>query len=107
MSDEELTTGLQSKSSRTEHLKPWQFKKGQSGNPEGKKVGTVSLKVFAKNYIQNLTDEEKLEYLEGLDKDKVWEMAEGKADTKTDLTSGGEKINQVLVKFIDVPPTSN
>ena len=77
----------QPKSRRSAHLKPWQFKKGQSGNPEGKKKGTVSLKKFAQSYIQDLTDEEKLEYLEGLDKDKIWEMAEGKP--KQDIEHGG------------------
>lgn len=90
--DEE--TGLQSKS-KTEHLKPWQFKKGQSGNPSGKKPGTISLKVFAKNYIQGLTDEEKLDFLEGIDKKTVWEMAESKP--KQDIGhSGSLTISQVL-----------
>lgn len=68
-----------------EHLKPWQFKPGQSGNPSGKKKGTVSLKTFAKKYIQELSDEEKLEFLAGLNKKDVWEMAEGKPDTKSDV----------------------
>lgn len=90
----EEETGLQSKSSRTEHLKPWQFKKGQSGNPEGKKKGTISLKRFAQNYIQDLTEDEKLEFLEGIDKDKIWEMAEGKAkqDVEVDATISGPSI---------------
>jgi len=42
------------------------------------KPGTISLKRFAKEYIQNLPDEEKLKFMEGLDKKTVWEMAEGK-----------------------------
>lgn len=70
---------------KTDHLKPWQFKPGQSGNPSGKKKGTVSLKTFAKKYIQELSDEEKLEFLAGLNKKDVWEMAEGKPDTKSDV----------------------
>ena len=90
---DEEETGLQSKS-RTDHLKPWQFKKGQSGNPAGKKLGTISLKVFAKNYIQGLTDEEKLDFLEGIDKRTVWEMSEGKA--KQDLDISGEIVSKVI-----------
>ena len=74
-----------------EWLKPWQFKPGQSGNPKGLPKGTKSLKVFAREMIQDMTDEEKVEYLKGIDKDKIWEMAEGKAkqDTEIDLSVSG------------------
>ena len=100
--DTEMQSG-----SRTEHLKPWQFKKGQSGNPGGKKPGTVSLKTFAKHYIQTLTDEEKLEYLEGLNKKDVWEMAEGKAEAKTDVTSKGEKLEGNTIVFTNFSDETN
>ena len=91
---EEEKTGLQSKNSRTAHLQPWQFKKGQSGNPSGKKPGTISLKVFAKNYIQNLDEDEKLEFLEGMNKDTIWEMAEGRA--KQDVEVSGELTSKIV-----------
>ena len=92
--DEE--TGLQAKNSKAEHLKPWQFQPGQSGNPSGKKPGTVSLKVFAKNYIQELDNEEKLKFMEGIDKRTVWEMAEGKP--KQDVEVSGE-LNSKIVRL--------
>lgn len=77
---------------RLEALKPWQFKPGQSGNPSGRPKGAVSLKEYAKRMLQEMTEEEKLEFMRGLDKDKVWEMAEGKAQSNTDITSGGKPI---------------
>ena len=94
MEDTDLDTGFQSKNSRTEHLKPWQFQPGQSGNPSGKPKGTVSLKTFAKNYILNLSDEEKLEFMKGIDKKTIWEMAEDKAGQGVNVT--GEIVSKVI-----------
>ncbi len=81
--------------------RPWLFKPGQSGNPGGRPKGSKSLKAFAKEMIFNMNDEEKIEYLKGLDKKVIWEMAEDKAKQGTDITSGGEKLQPILVKFID------
>jgi len=66
--------------------RPWLYKKGQSGNPKGRKPGTFSLKEYVKKKLAAMTDEEREEYLEGLDKRVVWEMGEGKADSKTELS---------------------
>lgn len=72
--------------------KPWLFKKGQSGNPSGRPKGTKSLKTYAKEMIENMNDEERQIYLDGLPKNFIWEMAEGKARQDTDITSGGKPI---------------
>lgn len=81
-------------------LAPYQFKKGQSGNPSGRPKG-MSLKEWAKNYLASLTDEERLEYLEGLNKGTVWKMAEGQAAQATDITSGGRPIIQIAQEIVD------
>jgi hypothetical protein len=80
-------------------LKPYHWKKGQSGNIMGRPKGKT-MKEYARLYLERMTDEERDEWLEGLGKDIVWQMAEGKAKQDTDITSNGESINPILVKFI-------
>jgi len=75
--------------------KPWLFKPGISGNPGGRPKGSVSLKTWAKNMLSGMTDEERIEFLKGLNKIDLWKMAEG--NPAQDLTSGGEKIQQIPI----------
>lgn len=96
--EEDEKTANQSKSSD----RPWLFQPGKSGNPSGKPKGTVSLKTFARKYIQSLSDKEKLEFMKGLPKELIWKMSEG--NPKQDIGGGeGEdgKEKPILVKFID------
>lgn len=77
---------------QTNNSKPWLFKKGVSGNPGGRPIGSKSLKTYAKEYLASMTDDERQEFMDGLPKDIIWKMAEGNPANATDLTSQGEKI---------------
>lgn len=83
-----------------DNLRPWQFKPGQSGNPGGRPKGTVSLKTFARQMIQDMTDDEKLEFMKGLSKDTIWEMAEGKAHATTDMTTNGKELPTPILNYV-------
>lgn len=78
---------------RNEQIKPWQFKKGQSGNPKGRPPGK-SLKERAKAMLNAMTEEEEQEFFAGIDKKTIWEMAEGKA--KQDMDISGEIISKII-----------
>ena len=70
-------------------LKGYQFKKGQSGNPGGMKKGTKSMKTWAKEYLESLPDEERLEFLGTLPSELVWRMAEGQP-RQDNVVEGGK-----------------
>jgi len=67
-------------------LKPYQWEKGQSGNPEGGKKGK-RLKTMVAEMFENMTDEEKKEFLNHIDPEIVWKMAEGnpRSEDKVEL----------------------
>ena len=76
---------------KTEHLAPWQFQPGQSGNPGGRKKGSKSLKAYAKEMLEKMNEKEKEQFMKGLNKSTIWEMAEGRPDTRGLIGVAGDK----------------
>ena len=67
----------------TEHLKKYQFKPGQSGNPEGRPKNT--LKEFARKYFQSMNEKEQIDFLNSLNPSEVWRMGEGNPHQSSDV----------------------
>lgn len=88
----EEDTEKQYKKQNYDWLKGYQFVKGQSGNPGGKKKGTKSLKTFVKEYLEDLPEEEKIEFLKTLPGEMVWRMAEGNPKQDIDAKVEGDII---------------
>lgn len=97
---EEITNEQQNISKVPKQLQAHVFKKGQSGNPNGRPVGSISLKEYARQMLSKMNDEERQEFLEGIDKKTIWEMSEGKAKQDTDVTSNGKTIQIVVPQAV-------
>jgi hypothetical protein len=72
-------------------LQPYQFKKGQSGNAQGRPKGKT-LKEYCRDFLACMTEEERQEFLEGLDKETIWRMAEGNPKQDIDAKVEGDII---------------
>lgn len=70
------------------------YRKGQSGNPHGRPVGSLSMKEYVKRKLLAMTEEEREEFLEGVDKKIIWEMAEDKAGQGVNVS--GEVVSKII-----------
>lgn len=88
------------KKSHPSDTKPWLWKKGQSGNILGRPKGKT-MKEWAREYMERMTDEERDEFMQGIPKEVIWKMAEGNPKQDTDVTSGGDKVQITVVNYGD------
>src|SRR3990167_7565707 len=70
------------------------FKKGFSGNPNGRPKNT--LKDYIREKFMEMSDEEKEEFLKKISPEFKWRMGEGNPESATDITSGGKVISSEL-----------
>lgn len=78
---------------QTTNSRPWLYKKGQSGNPGGRPVGRKSLKMWVKERLESMTDEEREEFIVGMPKENIWKMGEGNPKQDTDMNASIKIIN--------------
>lgn len=66
--------------------RPWLYKKGQSGNPGGRPKGSKSLKTWLKERFETMTDEEREDFFNGMNKIDLFKMAEGNPKNESDVS---------------------
>lgn len=85
--------------------RPWLYKKGQSGNPGGRPKGSISMKTWMANKLSVMTEDEREEFLEGLNKIDILKMAEGNPKNESELS--GKDGQPITIQISEVIALKN
>ena len=75
-------------------IRKYAFKPGVSGNPGGRPKGSKSMKQWAKEYLESMPEEDRVEFVNSVDHKTIWEMSEGKA--KQDIDANVDVVTHVI-----------
>ena len=75
-------------------LRKYVFKPGTIANPGGRPKGSKSMKQYAKEYLESMSEEDRIAFLNSVDHKTIWEMSEGRA--KQDLDIQGEITSKII-----------
>lgn len=81
--------------------RPWLYKKGQSGNPGGRPKGSISMKTWLANKLAAMTEEEREEFISGMNKIDLLKMAEGNPKNDDSLKVEGNITIQISKSIAD------
>lgn len=82
--------------------------KGTPPGP-GRPKGSVSIKDKVRQYLESHPEEVEaiVAHFVKNNRELMWQMLEGRPSQQTDVTTAGEAIQPVLVKFLDGKPENN
>lgn len=89
---------MEDNSQEQSNSRPWLYKKGQSGNPGGRKKGSISMKEWIRRKLQTMTPKEREVFLEGVPKEVIWKMAEGAPTNEITGKDGKDLIPEPVLK---------